>query len=217
MKARKHQLLDDALPNHALNEPLDPHHVLQHMFILLTDPNLDINVQKEPLSNRKRFLVPLAVIPHDRIFRAPMRDPTKVANGAVNSIPTRCGGVVVGSDARISKVESRNSSWGLVRGSEGSEYPASADEVTHFLKVFVNRGADLTRSRHTPTLSDPVPSRESSTTSHASQESRTWQDFRATQDVHHDGAKVLIRLCPSLLSGEMRKRVWRMWRVVTAF
>jgi len=70
MKARKHQLLDDALPNHGLNEPLDPRHVLQHMLILLTDLRLDINVQKEPLSDRKRFLVPLPVLPDDRIFRA---------------------------------------------------------------------------------------------------------------------------------------------------
>ena len=72
MKVPKYRLLYDTLPDHALNKPLDPLHVLHHMFILLTDPNLDINVQKEPLSNRKRFLVPLAVIPHDRIFRAPM-------------------------------------------------------------------------------------------------------------------------------------------------
>jgi len=35
------------------------------------------------------------------------------------------------------------------------------------------------------------------------QESRTWQDSRATQDTHHDGAKALIQVCPSLPSEEI--------------
>ena len=65
----------------------------------------------------------------------------------------RCEGVVADSDARVSEVGSQSPLWGPVRGLEGSGYPASADEVTHFLeKVFVNRGANLACSRHTPTL-----------------------------------------------------------------
>ena len=68
MKVRKHQLLDNALPDHVLNEPLNPRHVLQHMLIRLTDLALDVNVRKEPLSDRKRFLVPLPILSHDRVF-----------------------------------------------------------------------------------------------------------------------------------------------------
>jgi len=49
-KVRKHRLLDDALPDRALNEPLDPLHVLHHMLIPLIDPNLDMNFRKGPLS-----------------------------------------------------------------------------------------------------------------------------------------------------------------------
>ena len=69
MKIRKHQLLDDALPDHILDEPLNPRHILQHMFIRLTDLALNVDVREEPLSDRKRFLVPLAVLPYDRILR----------------------------------------------------------------------------------------------------------------------------------------------------
>ena len=69
MKVRKHQLLNNALPNHILNESLDPHHVLQHVLIRLPDLALDVNVWEEPLPDRKRLLVPLAgVLAHDRIF-----------------------------------------------------------------------------------------------------------------------------------------------------
>jgi hypothetical protein len=70
MTVRKHQLLDDALPDHVLNEPLHPRHVLQHILIRLPDFTFDVSVRGEPLPYRKLFLVPLTLLPHHRILRA---------------------------------------------------------------------------------------------------------------------------------------------------
>jgi len=74
MKVRKHQLLDNTLADHVLNEPLHPRHILQHMLIRLPDLTFDLNARKEPLPYRKGFLVPLALLPHDRILRVLVRE-----------------------------------------------------------------------------------------------------------------------------------------------
>jgi len=64
MKIWKHQLLNNALPDHILNKPLYPRHVLQHVLIRLPNLALYVDVRKEPLSDRKWFLVPLSILPH---------------------------------------------------------------------------------------------------------------------------------------------------------
>jgi hypothetical protein len=69
MTVRKHQLLDDAVPDHLLNEH-HPRHVLQHILIRLPDFTFDVSVRGEPLPYRKLFLVPLTLPPHNRILRA---------------------------------------------------------------------------------------------------------------------------------------------------
>ena len=61
----------------------------------------------------------------------------------------------------------RNSSWRPVLDLEGSGYLVSEGEVICLAeRIFVDRGVNPARYRHTPIPLDLVPSREDSTTSH---------------------------------------------------